>query len=129
MPGSDKYDSPGPVGLRVDEPSGLGRYVPIVHWLPRYQRTWLRADAIAGLTLWGLVVPEGMAYAGIAGLPPQAGLYTLVASLLAYALLGPRPIPRPTRPMRPASCSSPVRCSSWPASPSWASSRSSSPSR
>ena len=45
-------------------------------------------DAIAGLTLWGLVVPEAMAYAGIAGLPPQAGLYTLVASLLVYALLG-----------------------------------------
>ena len=75
-------------GLTVDEPSGLGRYVPIVDWLPRYQKTWLRADVIAGLTLWGLVVPEGMAYAGIAGLPPQAGLYTLVASLLVYALLG-----------------------------------------
>ena len=45
-------------------------------------------DVIAGLTLWGLVVPEAMAYAGIAGLPPQAGLYTLVASLLIYALLG-----------------------------------------
>ena len=45
-------------------------------------------DIIAGLTLWGLVVPEAMAYAGIAGLPPQAGLYTLVASLLIYALLG-----------------------------------------
>lgn len=45
-------------------------------------------DAIAGLTLWGLVVPEAMAYAGVAGLPPQAGLYTLVASFLIYALLG-----------------------------------------
>jgi high affinity sulfate transporter 1 len=76
------------VGLTADRPSGLGRYIPILQWLPRYQRTWLRADAIAGLTLWGLVVPEGMAYAGIAGLPPQAGLYTLVASLLVYALLG-----------------------------------------
>jgi SulP family sulfate permease len=80
--------SQGAAGLKADEPSGLGRYVPIVHWLPRYQRSWLRADAIAGLTLWGLVVPEGMAYAGIAGLPPQAGLYALVASLLVYALLG-----------------------------------------
>jgi high affinity sulfate transporter 1 len=80
--------NPGLAGLVTDEPSGIGRFIPIVHWLPRYQRTWLRADAIAGLTLWGLVVPEGMAYAGIAGLPPQAGLYTLVASLLIYALLG-----------------------------------------
>jgi sulfate permease, SulP family len=64
------------------------RYVPILAWLPAYDRSWLSFDVIAGLTLWGLVVPEGMAYAGIAGLPPQAGLYTLVASLLVYALLG-----------------------------------------
>jgi high affinity sulfate transporter 1 len=64
------------------------RYVPILSWLPRYDRSWLRFDVIAGLTLWGLVVPEGMAYAGIAGMPPQAGLYTLVVSLLVYALFG-----------------------------------------
>jgi sulfate permease, SulP family len=64
------------------------RYVPILAWLPKYDRSWLSFDVIAGLTLWGLVVPEGMAYAGIAGLPPQAGLYTLVVSLLVYALLG-----------------------------------------
>lgn len=64
------------------------RFVPILSWLPRYDRSWFTLDAIAGLTLWGLVVPEGMAYAGIAGLPPQAGLYTLVVSLLIYALLG-----------------------------------------
>src|SRR5512136_3224468 len=68
--------------------SSLKRNIPILSWLPRYNRSWLRFDIIAGLTLWGLVVPEGMAYAGIAGLPPQAGLYTLVASLLIYALLG-----------------------------------------
>jgi SulP family sulfate permease len=66
----------------------VARWVPIVQWLPRYDRTWLTPDIVAGLTLWGLVVPQGMAYAGIAGLPPEAGLYTLVASLLVYALLG-----------------------------------------
>jgi sulfate permease, SulP family len=64
------------------------RFVPILSWLPGYDRSWLTVDAIAGLTLWGLLVPEAMAYAGIAGLPPQAGLYTLVVSLLVYALLG-----------------------------------------
>src|SRR5512136_1373664 len=64
------------------------RYIPMVAWLPRYDRAWLSLDVIAGLTLWGLVVPEAMAYAGIAGLPPQAGLYTLLASLIIYALLG-----------------------------------------
>jgi len=66
----------------------LSRFIPILHWLPTYQRAWLSADIIAGLTLWGLVVPEAMAYAGVANLPPQAGLYTLLAGLLVYALLG-----------------------------------------
>jgi high affinity sulfate transporter 1 len=68
--------------------SSLASLIPILAWLPRYNRAWLVADMIAGLTLWGLVVPEGMAYAGIADLPPQAGLYTLIASLLVYALFG-----------------------------------------
>ncbi len=68
--------------------TGITRLVPILAWLPSYDRSWLRFDIIAGLTLWGLIVPEAMAYAGIAGLPPQAGLYTLVAALLVYALLG-----------------------------------------
>jgi high affinity sulfate transporter 1 len=66
----------------------LARFVPILAWLPAYDRSWLRLDVIAGLTLWGLVVPEAMAYAGVAGLPPQAGLYTLTVSLLLYAILG-----------------------------------------
>jgi SulP family sulfate permease len=72
----------------AENTTGIGRFIPILSWLPRYDRAWLTVDIIAGLTLWGLVVPEGMAYAGIAGLPPQAGLYTLLAALLIYALLG-----------------------------------------
>ena len=71
------------------KPMSLARFLPILDWLPRIDvRTGWRPDVIAGLTLWGLVAPEAMAYAGIAGLPPQAGLYTLLASLLIYALLG-----------------------------------------
>ncbi|HRA68496.1 MAG TPA: SulP family inorganic anion transporter, partial [Caldilinea sp.] len=66
----------------------IARFAPIVAWLPHYDRGWLRADVIAGLTLWGLVVPEAMAYAGIAGLPPNAGLYTLLTALLVYAIFG-----------------------------------------
>ena len=62
--------------------------IPILSWLPAYDRSWLSADAIAGLTVWGLLVPESMAYAGVAGLPPQFGLYTLVVSLILYAVLG-----------------------------------------
>ena len=68
--------------------SGIARYVPILSWLPSYDPKWLAFDVVAGLTLWGLVVPEAMAYAGIAGLPPQAGLYTILAAFLVYALLG-----------------------------------------
>jgi SulP family sulfate permease len=56
--------------------------------LPRYQRSWLTKDAIAGFTIWGLLIPEMIAYASLAGLPPQAGLYTLLASLAAYAIFG-----------------------------------------
>jgi SulP family sulfate permease len=72
----------------AENTTGIRRFIPILSWLPRYDRSWLAIDVIAGLTLWGLVVPEAMAYAGIAGLPPQAGLYTLLAALLIYALLG-----------------------------------------
>ena len=54
--------------------SKLSRFIPILAWLPHYDRTWLVADIIAGLTLWGLVVPEGMAYAGVAGLPAQSSV-------------------------------------------------------
>ena len=72
------------VGIRAR----LVGYLPILSWAPRYQRGWWSRDAIAGLTLWGLLVPEGMAYAGIADLPPEAALYTLVVSLAVYALMG-----------------------------------------
>ncbi len=68
--------------------STMARYLPILQWLPKYDRSWLTADLLAGLTLWGLVVPEAMAYAGVAGLPPQVGLYTLLAALLVYAIFG-----------------------------------------
>jgi len=69
-------------------PAGLRRFVPAVGWLPRYDRSHLRFDVIAGATVWGLLVPETIAYAGLAGVPPQAGLYTLLVMPAAYALLG-----------------------------------------
>jgi high affinity sulfate transporter 1 len=62
--------------------------IPILTWLPAYQKKWLRADVIAALTVWALLVPEAMAYAGIAGMPPQAGLYAAPLALLAYAIFG-----------------------------------------
>ena len=57
-------------------PSRVARFVPIVGWLPKYQRSWLPNDAVAGFTIWGLLIPEMIAYASLAGLSPQAGLYT-----------------------------------------------------
>lgn len=62
--------------------------VPILSWLPAYQKGWLRGDVIAALTVWALLVPEAMAYAGIAGMPPEAGLYAAPLALLAYAIFG-----------------------------------------
>jgi high affinity sulfate transporter 1 len=69
-------------------PSGVRRFVPILRWLSAYDTSWLRFDLIAGATVWGLLVPESIAYAGLAGLPPQAGLYTLLVTLAAYAVFG-----------------------------------------
>src|SRR3954453_15570996 len=53
-----------------------------------YQRAWLRPDLVAGLTVWAVLVPESLAYATIAGVPPVVGLYAAVPSLVLYALLG-----------------------------------------
>ena len=64
------------------------RYLPILDWAQGYRSDWLLPDVLAGLALWAVMVPEGMAYAGIVGVPPIMGLYTIVPALLAYALLG-----------------------------------------
>ena len=66
----------------------LGRYVPITAWLPTYAREFLRSDIISGVTVWGVMVPVAMAYAQMAGVPPEAGLYAAFAALLAYAIFG-----------------------------------------
>jgi len=57
-------------------------------WLPDYRRDWLRADVVAGLTTAAVVIPKSMAYATVAGLPIQVGLYTAFVPMLVYALLG-----------------------------------------
>jgi high affinity sulfate transporter 1 len=68
-------------GLRVD--------IPGLRLARRYERTWARRDLVAGIVLTALLVPQGMAYAELAGLPPVTGLYTSVVVLLAYAAFGP----------------------------------------
>jgi SulP family sulfate permease len=69
-----------------DEPSGIARFLPIAMWLPNYDRAWLRADVIAGLSVWALMVPSTMGYATISGVPVQYGLYAAAAGLIGYAL-------------------------------------------
>jgi len=66
----------------------LARYVPITQWLPRYERSWLGADLLAALAVWAVLVPQSVAYAGLAGAPPQAGLFTALAAGLLYAVFG-----------------------------------------
>ncbi len=69
-------------------PNPLLRYLPILGWLPKYQRAWLRTDLIAGLVVVALLIPEGMAYAQIAGMPPQTAFYAAPIGLLAFAIFG-----------------------------------------
>lgn len=65
--------------------AGLGRGLS----LPSYRREWLAKDIVAGIVLTTLLVPQGMAYAELAGLPPITGLYTTILCLLGYAAFGP----------------------------------------
>jgi SulP family sulfate permease len=66
----------------------LARYAPVLDWLPRYRRAWLKDDGVAAISVWALLVPQGLAYAAIAGVPVQYGLYTAFAALVAYAIFG-----------------------------------------
>jgi high affinity sulfate transporter 1 len=67
----------------------IQRWVPGVRTVRTYQRAWLSADLVAGLVLAAILVPQGMAYAELAGLPAVTGLYTTIACLVAYAAFGP----------------------------------------
>src|SRR5688572_21296249 len=62
--------------------------VPPLGWLASYQGPWLKADVAAGLTAAAIVIPKAMAYATIAGLPVEVGLYTAFVPMIVYALLG-----------------------------------------
>jgi SulP family sulfate permease len=68
--------------------SKLSKYLPILGWLSTYQGAWLRFDVVAGLTAAAVVIPKSMAYATIAGLPVEVGLYTALIPMVVYAVLG-----------------------------------------
>ena len=69
----------------------IERWMPGLRTLRTYKSAWLPRDLVAGAVLCALLVPQGMAYAEIAGLPPITGLYTTVVCLMAYAAFGPSP--------------------------------------
>jgi MFS superfamily sulfate permease-like transporter len=71
----------------VPEPrDGIRGLLPILTWLPRYDRAWLRGDLAAGIAVTALIVPKNLGYAGIAGVPLQNGLYAAAAGAILYAL-------------------------------------------
>ncbi len=72
-------DRPSPV-----PESKLTRAIPILKWLPLYNRRWLKFDLVAGLTLAMFAIPDNMAYATLAGLPPEYGLYAGIMAPLGY---------------------------------------------
>ncbi len=64
----------------------IGRFAPA--WLAGYRRDWLRLDLVAGIVIWSVVTPQAVAYAQIAGLPPEAGLMAAPVAMLGYGLIG-----------------------------------------
>lgn len=66
----------------------LSKMLQLPHWLRQYQRPWLSGDLTAGLIVTVMLIPQSLAYAMLAGLPPQIGLYASILPLLAYAVFG-----------------------------------------
>jgi MFS superfamily sulfate permease-like transporter len=72
----------------LSPPETVQRVLPITAWLPAYERDWLRADVLAGLTVWAILVPQALAYAELAGMPAVTGLYAAFGAMLVYPLFG-----------------------------------------
>ena len=81
--------SAGPARDHDRSGRSIRRLVPGLEVITSYRREWLAKDIIAGVVLTTLLVPQGMAYAELAGLPPITGLYTSIMCLLGYAVFGP----------------------------------------
>jgi sulfate permease, SulP family len=79
---------PAPPGARRADAVGIGRVIPILYWARHYPRPLLRGDLLAGLTVAVMLIPQGMAYAGLAGMPPVTGLYAAIVGIATYAALG-----------------------------------------
>ena len=73
---------------QIETPHGIEKYLPVLQWLPGYKPDWLRSDLVAGLTTAAVVIPQSMAYATIAGLPVEVGLYAALVPMVVYAIMG-----------------------------------------
>ena len=77
------------VASSSSQQSFVVRHIPSVGWIRGYQwGKWLKLDLIAGISVAALLIPESMGFAGVAGLPPEVGLYAAPLALLGYAILG-----------------------------------------
>ena len=89
----DLAEQCGSMGGTMDEgPSGVTKWIPGLRTVRTYDRRWTRADVVAGVVLAAILVPQGLAYAELAGLPPVTGLYTSIGCLVGYAVFGPSKI-------------------------------------
>ena len=69
-------------------PRSLARYLPILDWCRRYNRQALSSDLLAAAIVTIMLVPQSLAYAMLAGLPPETGIYASIAPIVLYALFG-----------------------------------------
>ena len=74
------------VATAESKTGSIKRFLPILVWLPQYQRSWLTKDVIAGLSVWALMVPTSLGYASLAGVPVQNGLYAAAFGMIVFAL-------------------------------------------
>lgn len=77
-----------PVSIRMPSRPNLRRYFPILDWSRSYNRTVLTSDLVAALIVTIMLIPQSLAYALLAGLPPEMGLYASILPLVAYAVFG-----------------------------------------
>src|SRR5512139_823624 len=87
MMSNDKTGRSNPGLLKeILEGKRLEKYVPLVGWITTYQRTWLQDDLVSGIVVGAIMIPVAMAYAQMAGVPPQQGLYSAILGMAVYAV-------------------------------------------
>ena len=81
-------NSPETAGSSSPKANRCKAIFPPAQWVPTYEARWLRSDLVAGITLGAYALPEGVAYASLASLPPEVGIYGYLLGGIGYALFG-----------------------------------------